>query len=285
MLILAITGIVVFVFCVLLIFWAVKKADGKKAPVLILPCDYGLAAQTVYLEAADGISLEGWFIRAQNSSKTIILVHGFDMNKGDILKRTYYLAKEYNLFYLDCRGSGESSGKSAFGLKENKDICATVNWLKDNYPRQSQEIGLYGLCMGAAAASYYTAVYGGVKCLLLESSFYSLKNIAKRWAWKHIKVPYFPLVSSFLFFKEKSVGQKIESFSLQETAPKITCPVLMIQGEKDKLAPVKKAQKTFALLKGPKELWVVKDAGHTGCFNAGGEEYIRKTEKFFKQYL
>ena len=122
---------------------------------------------------------------------------------------------------MDCRGSGESSGKSAFGLKENKDICATVNWLKDNYPRQSQEIGLYGLCMGAAAASYYTAVYGGVKCLLLESSFYSLKNIAKRWAWKHIKVPYFPLVSSFLFFKEKSVGQKIESFSLQETAPKI----------------------------------------------------------------
>lgn len=278
---------VLFALAIIIFFivLAVKKAEGKKAPVVVLPCDYGLAAQTVYLEASDGISLEGWFIRAENSIKTIILAHGFDMNKGDILKRTYFLAKNYNLFYLDCRGSGESSGKSAFGLKENKDICAAVNWLKNNYPQQSKEIGLYGLCMGAAAASYYTAVYGGVKCLLLESSFYSLKNVAKRWAWKHIKVPYFPLVSSFLFFKEKSVGQKIESFSLQETASKITCPVLMIQGEKDKLAPVKKAEKTFALLKGPKELWVVKDSGHTGCFNAGGEEYIRKTENFFKQYL
>ena len=283
MLILSIVLIVVL--CSLFIWFAVKKAGGKKAPLLIMPDDYGLPAETVCFQTPDGIPLEGWFIKARESSKTIILVHGFEMNKGDILQRTYYLAKYYNLFYLDCRGSGESSGKSSFGLKENKDIVAAVNRLKQNYPQQSKEIGLYGLCMGAAAASYYTAVYGGIKCLLLESSFYSLKNVAKRWAWTHIKVPYFPLVSSFLFFKEKSIGQKIESFSLQETASKITCPVLMIQGEKDKLAPVKKAQKTLALLKGPKELWVVKNAGHMSCFKEGGQEYIGKIENFFKKYL
>ena len=59
----------------------------------------------------------------------------------------------------------------------------------------------------------------------------------------------------------------------------------MIQGEKDKLAPVKKAQKTLALLKGPKELWVVKNAGHMSCFKEGGQEYMLKIENFFKKYL
>lgn len=263
--------------------FARHTAQGRSTPLLILPSDYGLAAEDVFFQAEDGVRLEGWFIPCFGADKTIVLCHGFDMNKGDILQRTHFLAVKYNLFYFDFRGAGNSSGRSAIGLDESRDLRAAVAYLKEKYPAQCREIALYGLCMGAAMASYYTATCGGVKCLLLESAYYSFKNVVKRWAWRHVRVPYFPLVSSFLFVQEKKRGKKVESFALKETASKITCPVLIIQGERDRLAPVKKARKIYNALQGPKELWVVPDSGHTSCAKAGGKAYQDKIQSFFEQ--
>ena len=103
--------------------------------------------------------------------------------------------------------------------------------------------------------------------------------------WKHAKVPYFPLVSSLISWKEHQLGQKVETFALQQTAAKITCPVLMIQGEKDRLAPVEKARKTYDLLAGPKQLWVVPQAGHLSCYKLGGTAYTDKITLFFQNNL
>lgn len=265
--------------------WAVWVSKGSKTEVRFTPQDYQLEAQTVSLTISDRITLESWFIKSSRSNKTVILVHGFGMNKGEVLKRTYFLAKYYNLFYLDCRGSGESTGHSEAGLQESKDIQATVECLHKTYPDLSQEIALYGISMGSAAVAYYAATHGGIKCLVLESSYYSFKNIAKRWMWKHAKVPYFPVVSSMISWKEHKLGQKVESFALQQTASKISCPVLMIQGGKDKLAPVSKAQKTYNLLTGPKELWIVPQAGHLSCYKIEQTAYINKITHFFQTYF
>ena len=269
----------------LLVCWSVWVAKGTKTTVRVSPQDYQLQALTVSLVTEDQVTLEGWFIRSSHSTKTIILVHGFGMNKGEVLKRTYYLAKAYNLLYLDCRGAGDSSGHSEAGLQESKDIRAAVEYLRKEHPDLAQEIALYGISMGSAAAAYYTATEGGIKCLVLESSYFSFKNVAKRWMWKHAKIPYFPLVASLISWKEYRMGQKVETFALQNTASRITCPVLMIQGEKDKLTPVAKAQKTYNLLTGPKELWVVPQAGHVSCYQLGGTAYVDKITRFFQTYL
>lgn len=269
----------------LLVGWCVWVSRGRKTAVSVTPAAYQLQAQTVSLQTTDQVTLEGWFIPAANSTKTIVLVHGFGMNKGEVLKRTYYLAKQYNLLYVDCRGAGDSSGRSEAGLRESKDIQAAVQYLRTKFPHLSQEIALYGISMGAAAAAYYTATQGGIKCLVLESSYFSFKNVAKRWMWKHAKVPYFPLVASMIFWKEHQLGDKVENFALKNTASQITCPVLMIQGEKDKLTPVSKAQKTYRLLAGPKQLWVVPQAGHLSCYACEGKTYVEKLTHFFQANL
>ena len=276
---------VVIIILLSLVCWAVWVSKGPKPAIRVTPADYHLQAQTVSLVTADQITLEGWLIKHANSTKTIILVHGFGMNKGEVLKRTYYLATTYNLLYLDCRGAGDSAGHSEAGLQESKDIEAAVQYLRTAHPHLSQQIALYGISMGSAAASYYTATQGGIKCLILESSYFSFKNVAKRWMWRHAKVPYFPLVASLIFWKEYRMGQKVETFALQNTASQITCPVLMIQGEKDKLAPVAKAQKTYNLLTAPKELWVVPQAGHLSCYKVGGAAYVDKITRFFQENL
>ena len=282
--------IVVLIVLLLILLWAVGWAiwisrRRAKTQVLITPADYQLQAQTVSLRTTDGVDIEGWFLPHPHATKTVILVHGFGMNKGEMLKRTHFLALSYNLLYLDCRGAGESSGHSEAGLQESKDIQAAVDYLRTVHPSLAQEMALYGISMGAAAAAYYTATHGGIKCLVLEASYYSFKNVVKRWIWKHAKIPYFPLVTLFVYWKELMLKRKVESFALQQTASQITCPVLMIQGEKDKLAPVSKAQKTYHLLSGPKELWIVPQAGHASCYQFGGEAYVKKITQFFQTNL
>ncbi len=269
----------------LVIYWTARISKGYKTEIRYTPQDYQLKSQTVSLTTSDHVNLESWFIKSSCSNKTIILLHGFGMNKGEVLKRTYFLAKYYNLFYLDCRGAGESTGRSEVGLQESKDIQAAVEYLQKTHPDLSQEIALYGISMGSAAVSHYTATYGGIKCLVLESSYFSFKNVAKRWMWKHAKVPYFPVVSSMISWKEHQLGQKVESFALQQTASKITCPVLLIQGGRDKLTPVSKAQKTYNLLTGPKELWVVPQAGHLSCYKIDEAAYMDKITHFFQKYF
>ena len=277
-------GIVAAVLA-LAVFWAVKVPKGNRTQVRITPADYGLQAEVVPLVTEDKVCIEGWLLRAPESTKTIVLLHGFGMNKGEVLKRTYFLAHKYNLFYLDCRGAGDSAGHSEAGLREGKDVQAAVTYLKTHHADLARQIALYGISMGSAAAAYYTATYGGISCLLMEGSYFSFKNVAKRWMWKHAKVPYFPLVASMVYWKEHQIGEKVEHFALQHTAEKITCPVLMIQGADDKLAPAKKAQKTYRLLAGPKELWVVQGAGHLSCYKVGGEEYVRRVSGFFEKNL
>ncbi len=277
--------ILILLVLFLLVGWTVWIAKGHKSDIRVLPADYQLQSQTISLHTTDNVEIQGWFLQAKHSTKTIILVHGFGMNKGEVLKRTYFLAQSYNLLYVDCRGAGASSGHTGAGLQESKDIQAAVEYMRKQHPDLSQEIALYGISMGSAAAAYYTATYGHIKCLILEASYYSFKNVAKRWMWKHAKVPYFPLVASMISWKEHQLGKKVESFALQQTASKITCPVLMIQGGNDKLAPAAKAQKTYRLLAGPKELWVVPEAGHLSCYKVAGTAYVDKITHFLQKNL
>jgi len=258
-----------------------QKSKGRKTPLQVFPQDFGLQAETVSFLSSDGVPLEGWFIPCEKTKKTIIFVHGFDMNKGDMLKRTHYLAADYNLFYMDCRGAGNSQGVSGMGLKEVKDLEGAVSFLRTQKPAYGEEIAFYGLCMGAAVASYYAAKKKCCRCLVLESSYYSFKEIVCRWAWLHTYIPYFPVVWAFLMWTEKQSGIPLETFSLKTNACEITCPVLMLQGERDRLAPVANACLIFYLIPAPKELWVIPGAGHTSCHEKGGEVYQDKIRAFF----
>lgn len=259
-----------------------QKSKGRKTPLLVFPSDYGLQAEEVSFLSSDGVELSGWFIAGAQTHKTIVFMHGFDMNKGNMLARTHFLAKDYNLFYMDSRGAGDSEGESGMGLQEVKDLEGALAFLREKKPEYAKEIAFYGLCMGAAVLSYYAATHGGVRCLVMESAYYSFKEIVRRWAWTHTFVPYFPVVWAFLAWTEKQTGLPLETFSLKTNASKIMCPVLMIHGSRDRLAPVKNARRILELLPSKKGLWIVPYAGHTSCHEKG-TAYQDKIRTFFKE--
>src|SRR3989344_5757645 len=76
------------------------------------PKNFGLAYEPVSLMTQDGMRIAGWFIPKKDgeSKTTLIALHGYPADKGDILSRVVYLADRYNLLLIDFRYFGESDG-------------------------------------------------------------------------------------------------------------------------------------------------------------------------------
>lgn len=258
---------------------------AKRPPVVVFPQDFGLTREDVLIPVPGRGVIYGWFIANSSSTKTIVFAHGFAMNKGEILKRTYTLAPYYNLFYFDFLGAGESQGRTHVGYSEPEDISAVIHYLKEHKPQTTQKIALYGISQGAGASVRYAAEHQDIACLILEAVYFSFKDIAKRWIWKRKKTPYFPSVYGYLLFKEIKLRCKLDSLSPRHMAAKVSIPTLLIHGGNDTISPLANAQKVYDLLSGPKELWVVKQAGHTSCSKEAGGAYPDKIRSFLESYF
>lgn len=261
-------------------FYKTKRMlRARRKPLCALPADFGLKADEVSFFTEDGIELKGWFIKNENAKKTIILMHGWGMNKADVLKYTYYLSENYNLFYFDFRAQGESGGvMSGIGMLEIADVKAAINYV-------GGEVALYGISMGAAAAAQAASMDPRVKCVVLEAMFYTFAQSVRLWAWTHKHIPYFPVVPMVIFFMKRVLGADFEGQSPKNTTPKIKCPVFIIHGELDALAPLKRTEEMFARIGASKELWVVQGALHNNVAAASGREYPRRMKEFLKNYF
>ena len=262
---------------------------SKRKALDAWPDQFGLPYENVTFKTQDNVQLKGWFITSPEvSDKTIILMHGWGMNRSDILKNTYFLRDlGFNLFYFDFRALGESGGKtSSIGYLELKDVSAAISFLKQTRPQFCAKIGLYGLSMGGMVAICETAHNPEISCVVAEASYYSFRRVVSRWAWVNRRVPYFPLMPIVLHYIRKQLGVNPERFSPKYNIPKISPrPILLIHGRYDNLVPAAQAKLLYKRAGEPKELWLVPGAKHNKCAEVGGFEYKQRLADFFRKYL
>lgn len=261
---------------------------SKRKPLCVWPDQYKLAYENIYFTTQDGVKLKGWFIPNADSDKTIILMHGWGMNRGDIFKNTYFLHDlGYNLLYFDFRALGESGGStSSIGYLEVRDVQAAIRFLKDTRPYACRKIGLYGLSMGGMVAVCEGAQNPEIACVAAEASYYSFRKVVSRWAWVHNRVPYLPLIPIVLHYMRKRLKANPEHYSPKHNIGKISPrPVFIIHGRYDNLVPASQAKLLFKNAGQPKEIWLVPGAKHNKCAEVGGFEYKQRLGDFFRKYL
>ena len=267
----------------------VLHPTSKRKPLDAWPDQFGLPYENVCFKTEDKVQLKGWFIASpEYSNKTIILMHGWGMNRADILKNTHFLRDlGFNLFYFDFRALGESGGKtSSIGYLELKDVAAAVRFLKETRPQFCEKIGLYGLSMGGMVAICEAARNPGITCVAAEASYYSFRRVVSRWAWVHHRVPYFPLIPIILHYIRKYLSVNPERYSPKYNIPKIAPrPVFIIHGRYDNLVPAAQAKLLYKKAGNPKEIWLVPGAKHNKCAEVGGFEYKQRLADFFRQNL
>ena len=188
----------------------------------------------VKITTKDKIDLIGWFYNKDiEKFKTILFLHG---NAGSLGNRTYKLNhfKDLNVNFLIIawRGFSGNKGKpNEMGLYE--DAESAVKWLNVKGIKEKNII-LYGESLGTGVA-IEVAQNKNFAGIILESPFTSMVNMGKKY------YPFFPV--SFLLKDKFESHRKIK---------KVSVPVLVLHGKKDKIVPFAMGKKMYEMANEPK---------------------------------
>ncbi|APG28792.1 hypothetical protein A7E78_13725 [Syntrophotalea acetylenivorans] len=227
----------------------------------------GLTYEEVRFSAADGVSLHGWFLPGKKGKPLLLFAHG---NAGNISHRIDNLAHFQKLglsvFIFDYRGYGISEGQIS-EQGSYKDMRGALAWLQQRGWKPQQMI-YFGRSLGAAVA-LQLALEKPPDGLVLESAFTSVA----RMGWHHQ-----PL--SYALFGWWALSSRYDNLGKID---QLRCPVLILQGDRDRIVPPKMAQQLFARVSHPKTLYLIPGAGHNDTYNIGGEPYWEQWRDFIKE--
>jgi hypothetical protein len=226
----------------------------------------GLAYEEVRFPAADGVRLHGWLLPGDAGKPLLLFAHG---NAGNISHRIDNLVQFQRLgltvFIFDYRGYGLSEGQIT---EEGSyaDMRGALAWLKQRGWKPQQMI-YFGRSLGGAVA-LQLALEEPPAGLVLESAFTSIAGMG----WHHQ-----PLTYALLgWWALSSRYDNLSKIGL------IRCPLLIFQGEQDRIVPLKMARQLYARAPQPKTFYLIPGAGHNDTTDIGGGPYWEQWRTFIK---
>jgi pimeloyl-ACP methyl ester carboxylesterase len=257
-----------FVLSLVLFFFLFVSAWGLyisvKPPKIvsrITPQNLGLAYEEVSFKTEDDVALRGWFVpNQQASAKTIIALHGYPADKGNILPIVAFLSRRYHLLLFDFRYLGASSGGySTIGADETRDLRSAIAYLKF---RGVTEVGLWGFSMGAAVALMAAPGLPEVKAIVAESSYARLDLMAP--VLFQIPVLRYPLAWLTGLWARVFLGISLKHVSPYDNARSLNVPVLLSHSKADRTIPFEHASMLQDALKNNRraEFWFHEDLYH-----------------------
>lgn len=227
-------------FVLLLSLWGFYLALRPfKYTTKVTPLDMGVKYEDVTFQTKDGITIKGWYVPSEkHDAKTILLLHGYPADKGDILPTRLFLHKHYNLLFMDFRYLGESGGHySTVGVYEVNDVRAAIDYLKS---RGVHELGIWGLSMGGATALMTLKDAPEVKAIIAEAPYARLDWMANR----HYPIPGLNYVIGKLFrlWGAAFLQQDISNINPVDAAKAANIPLLLIYSRNDQVIAVEHAE-------------------------------------------
>jgi alpha-beta hydrolase superfamily lysophospholipase len=241
------------------------------------------------VRAPDGILLHGWKVYAAHPNGTwVLLFHGVADNRvGAIGQSEFLLRAGYCVTMMDARAHGESEGPIAtYGWLERRDTQAIVTALVN--AEHPKKVFALGESMGAGIALQAAAEDPRIEAVVAEAPFASLREASYDYAG----LQKYPWLGKTLFAPGAWMmlhrGQALAGFPAAEVSPERAVaardfPVLLICDGADTTLPCRHAEKIYAAARGPKTLWEVPRAFHTGALGFQPEEFTRRVLQFYKQ--
>jgi fermentation-respiration switch protein FrsA (DUF1100 family) len=214
----------------------------------------GLPIKEIPLQTADEETVYAWLLEHPEPRGEVLFFHGNGGNLSiwqDFLMSLYH--NSLTVFALDYRGYGKSTGSpTEEGLYKDAEALLRHFWTKIHRP--DHKVIYWGQSLGGSVAAFATTVRkpDGV---ILESSFpnkYSLLN-------HHPALKVLGFLSEF-------------KFPTAEFLDGISCPVLVLHGEQDKVVPLKQGQLLFDRLQTEKYFHTM-PAGHNDLHQVNPDKY------------
>ncbi|NNL57494.1 MAG: alpha/beta fold hydrolase, partial [Pseudomonadales bacterium] len=215
--------VAVLLVIILLLGLLVRYQERVIFPGTKLPADYrfieepGLQETTI---AVDGAHLSALHYRQPDARGLIFFLHG---NAGNLATWVpdvdFYREEKYDLFMLDYRGYGKSTGNIESQAQLEQDVLTAWQSVAPDYQARDLPLVIYGRSIGTYFAARL-ALQAKPDQLVLVSPYTSLLAMARKR---------FPGVPTSL------VRYPLDT---DKIIPQLNCPVLLLLGGNDALIPV-----------------------------------------------
>jgi uncharacterized protein len=219
-----------------------------------------IGARDVWLAAADGVKLHGWWVEAPGSPVATLFLHG---NGGNLTHRMGHMRAipeaGSSVLALDYRGYGRSDGRpDEAGLYADAEAAYQHLRAAGYAP---DRIVLHGESLGTAVA-VELASRRPCAGLILEAPFNAASEVARG---------VLPVLGPMV----------IRSFDSRERIKLVRAPVLIIHGDRDTIIPQALGRALFEQANEPKSFWSVAGADHNNLREACGAEYVDRLRAFY----
>jgi len=232
----------------------------------VTPAAVGLSYEPVSFDAADNVTLSGWFIPAEPSRAMVLFCHG---NAGNISHRLESIGVFHRLglstFIFDYRGYGSSDGRiSEQGTY--RDGEAAWRYLVEKRGMDPAEIIVFGRSLGGAVASWLARDHTP-RGLILESVFTSIPDLAGKL------YPFFPVRLMARF-----------DYNTIEHLARVNCPVLIVHSRDDEIIPFSHGRRLFDAAREPKEFLEL-SGSHNDGFVVSAQRYQAGLDSFISAHV
>lgn len=125
-------------------------------------------------------SRRGWFFPGLRGAPTILLCHGYQSSRGELLTLVSALQDhQYNVFVFDFAAHGSNAGLTTFGYREADEVRAAIDSIVRRNDVDPVRFGLWGYNLGAYAALREAELDPRVRALVLDSVYDYPKQMVK----------------------------------------------------------------------------------------------------------
>ncbi|MFC3750379.1 alpha/beta hydrolase [Paenibacillus sp. GCM10012306] len=278
-----------FVFCFISLhgYIAWVLSNPTVAPLYSNPLiAKGLKYEDVTFPALDNSRImQGWYIPAEGSTKTIVFSHGYGANREESWVPMYDLAHyahrlNFNVVMFDYGFASQVNKDIATGgKKESQQLLGAIQFAKE---KGAQQIVVWGFSMGAGTALQAGLVTKDVDAMILDSTFLLEPDTLYHNIKQNINLPRHPSleIMELLFPVLNGTGLNQIPYAKVKSED-YPFPILFMHGTKDDKAPYPIAEELAANQSNPySESWIVEGSHHELLFREHPREYLRRVSAF-----
>lgn len=235
------------------------------------------AFETIKLKSNKTIEI--WHVKNDSAKGTVLICHGFNGEKSSMLdKSDAFLELGFNTVLIDFMGSGGSEGnQTTIGFREAEQVKTVYDYLQ-----QQGECNIYLMGTSMGAVAIMKAIHDfklEPKGIILECPFGNMyTTVCARF--KNMRGPTFPMAGLLVFWGGTINGFWAFGHNPSEYAKSITCPTLLLYGEKDVNVSRAETDEIYQNLSGTKKLITYPLAGHENYLIKYKKEWMKDISTF-----
>ncbi|HVC99773.1 MAG TPA: alpha/beta fold hydrolase [Candidatus Dormibacteraeota bacterium] len=264
----------------------VPAPPGQLDDFLFTPWEFQADYEEADLVTADGVHFGAWYFHQPGSAQVVVVSPGHKGQRQSLLGISIGLwRKGFNVVAYSYRGMpGSDRRRVTMGIDEVNELQAAIAFARQRV--KGARIGLLGYSMGAVVSMLGGAGEPSIEAFVLDSPFSDLRLLLEEKVGRLIHLPAAPVVAlTGLFFRLRSGRRLAESSPVAMLGALEPRPLFFIHGGADATTAVHHSRLLHDRYRGPREIWVVQGAPHTGAYFADRELYVERVAAFFGRHL